>query len=180
MADAKSRVGAMGLMQLMPATASWVAKQMGLKDFSSGRALDVPINLNLGTFYLRHVLEDLGHPVLATAAYNAGPGRARRWRAESPLEGAIYAETIPFAETRDYVKKVMTNKWYYRNRFGAAPMTLTNIMGMVPGRNSPRGSNGSSTNTARIPSSSQALAPDNTADAKADIAAPATDTSALK
>lgn len=180
MADAKSRVGAMGLMQLMPATASWVAKQMGLKDFSSGRALDVPVNLNLGTFYLRHVLEDLGHPVLATAAYNAGPGRARRWRAESPLEGAIYAETIPFAETRDYVKKVMTNKWYYRNRFGAAPMTLTNIMGMVPGRNSPRSSNGSSNNTARIASSSQALAPDNTADAKADIAAPATDTSALK
>ena len=75
----------MGLMQLMPATASWVAKQVGMKDFSSIRALDVPVNLNLGTFYLQHVLADLGHPVLATAAYNAGPGRARRWRAETPL-----------------------------------------------------------------------------------------------
>ena len=138
MTDAKSPVGAMGLMQLMPATASWVAKQVGMKDFSSSRALDVPVNLNLGTFYLQHVLADLGHPVLATAAYNAGPGRARRWRAETPLEGAIYAETIPFTETRDYVKKVMANKWYYRNRLGATPITLAGLMGMVPGRNSPR------------------------------------------
>ncbi len=139
MADVKSRVGAMGLMQLMPATATWVAKQAGMRDFSVSRALDVPINLTLGTFYLRHVLDDLGHPVLATAAYNAGPGRARRWRAETPLEGAIYAETIPFAETRDYVKKVMTNKWYYRSRFGAAPMTLAEMMGTVPGRTGGRG-----------------------------------------
>ena len=171
MADAKSRVGAMGLMQLMPATASWVAKQMGLKDFSSGRALDVPVNLNLGTFYLRHVLEDLGHPVLATAAYNAGPGRARRWRAESPLEGAIYAETIPFAETRDYVKKVMVNKWYYRHRFGAAPMTLTDIMGVVPGRNN---SSARSANTARAANTSNiAAAPDKAATAAPDNAAAA-------
>lgn len=138
MTDAKSPVGAMGLMQLMPATASWVAKQVGMKNFSSSRALDVPVNLNLGTFYLQHVLADLGHPVLATAAYNAGPGRARRWRAETPLEGAIYAETIPFTETRDYVKKVMANKWYYRNRLGATPVTLADLMGTVPGRNSPR------------------------------------------
>ena len=73
----------------------------------------MPINIALGTGYLKHVLDDLGHPVLASAAYNAGPGRARRWRDAQPLEGAIYAETIPFDETRDYVKKVMANTVYY-------------------------------------------------------------------
>ena len=74
------------------------------------------INIQMGTYYFRRVLDDLGHPVLATAAYNAGPGRARRWRDERPLEGAIYAETIPFNETRDYVKKVFANAWFYRHR----------------------------------------------------------------
>ena len=166
MADVKSRVGAMGLMQLMPATAAWVAKQAGMKKFSVGQALDVPINLTLGTFYLRHVLDDLGHPVLATAAYNAGPGRARRWRAETPLEGAIYAETIPFAETRDYVKKVMANKWYYRNRFGGTPIKLAEIMGTVPGRTSGR--------NAAAARSRESDPPAMTA-----ISAPATDVSAL-
>ena len=135
MADAKSRVGAMGLMQLMPATARWAAKQSGMKNFAVNRSLDIPVNLNLGTYYLRRIYQDLGHTVLATAAYNAGPGRARRWCAETPLSGAIYAETIPFDETRDYVKKVMANKWYYRDRLGAAPQTLTELMGIVPARN---------------------------------------------
>jgi soluble lytic murein transglycosylase len=133
-ADAKSRVGAMGLMQLMPATAKWAAKQVGLKDFSQANVTDVPVNLSLGSFYLRHVLDDLGHPVLATAAYNAGPGRARRWRAATPLEGAIYAESIPFNETRDYVKKVMVNKWFYSHRIAGKAPKLSEIMGVVPAR----------------------------------------------
>src|ERR1041385_8085255 len=62
---------------------------------------------------MRMVLDQLGHQVLASAAYNAGPSRARRWRDAKPLEGAIYAETIPFGETRDYVKKVMANSVFY-------------------------------------------------------------------
>jgi soluble lytic murein transglycosylase len=136
MADAKSQAGAKGLMQLMPSTARWAARQVGLKNFSPNRVTDVPVNLNLGAFYLRHILDDLGHPVLATAGYNAGPGRARRWRAEQPLEGAIYAETIPFAETRDYVKKVMANAWYYSRRLGGAKTSLKEMMGVVPGRSS--------------------------------------------
>ena len=112
--DAKSTVGASGLMQLMPATAKWVAGKMGLRDYHQGRVNDVDTNAQLGTFYLRQVLNDLdGSPVLASAAYNAGPGRARAWRAARPLEGAIYAESIPFNETRDYVKKVMANTVYY-------------------------------------------------------------------
>ena len=134
MADAKSRVGAAGLMQLMPATAKWAAKQIGMTAYSPKRVADVPVNLALGSFYLKHVLDDLGHPVLATAAYNAGPGRARRWRADTALEGAIYAESIPFSETRDYVKKVMANAWFYSHQAGSTNISLKRMMGTVPGR----------------------------------------------
>ena len=112
--NAKSSAGASGLMQLMPATAKWVARKIGLKDFHQGQVNDTETNLLLGTTYMRMVMESLdNHPVLASAAYNAGTGRARKWRADRPLEGAIYAETIPFNETRDYVKKVMSNSVYY-------------------------------------------------------------------
>jgi len=135
--DARSRVGAQGLMQLMPPTATWVAKQTGMKNFALSNVADVPTNLALGSYYLRHVLDDLGHTVLATAGYNAGPGRARRWRGETPLEGAIYAESIPFNETRDYVKKVMVNKWFYSHRlYGQAPK-LSSLMGVIPSKRQP-------------------------------------------
>ncbi|MBL8510092.1 MAG: transglycosylase SLT domain-containing protein, partial [Betaproteobacteria bacterium] len=133
-ADIQSRAGAIGLMQLMPTTARWAAKQAGIKDFSLTNTTHVATNLELGSYYLRHVLDSLGHPVLATAAYNAGPSRAKRWKAQQPLEGAIYAETIPFNETRDYVKKVMTNAWFYAYRLGGANISLKNIMGTVPGK----------------------------------------------
>ena len=133
MADAKSRAGAMGLMQLMPATATWAAKKVSMDQFSLSKVTDIPVNLSLGAFYLRHVLDDLGHPVLATAGYNAGPGRARRWRAAEALEGAIYAESIPFNETRDYVKKVMVNAWFYAHQAGATTRRLKEMMGTVPG-----------------------------------------------
>ena len=71
--------------------------------------------------------------MLATAGYNAGPNRARRWRAESALEGAIYAESIPIAETRDYVKKVMANTTLYADRLGLKPVSLRERLGMIPG-----------------------------------------------
>jgi soluble lytic murein transglycosylase len=116
--NAKSSAGARGLMQLMPATARWVAKRAGMRNYSPANVLEVPMNVALGTGYLKLVLDDLGHPVLASAAYNAGPGRARRWRGMRPLEGAVYAETIPFNETRDYVKKVMANTMYYSQLIG--------------------------------------------------------------
>jgi len=132
--NAKSSVGAKGLMQLMPATARWVAKRNGLRDFSPARVADIPMNIALGTGYLKHVLDDLGHPVLASAAYNAGPGRARRWRDARPLEGAIYAETIPFNETRDYVKKVMTNTMYYSQLIGGKLVSLKERLGQIPAK----------------------------------------------
>jgi soluble lytic murein transglycosylase len=92
-------------------------------------------NVTLGTHYLKLVLNSLdNHPVLASAAYNAGPGRAKRWRAERPLVGAIYAETIPFNETRDYVKKVMSNSVYYSALFTDKPQSLKARLGIVRAR----------------------------------------------
>jgi soluble lytic murein transglycosylase len=128
--DAKSVVGARGLMQLMPATARWVAKRIGL----AHNAQDVTradINIILGTNYLKRVLDELGHPVLASAAYNAGPGRARRWRDTRPIEGAVYAETIPLDETRDYVKKVMSNAAWYATLISKQPQSLKTRLGTI-------------------------------------------------
>lgn len=130
--NAKSTVGASGLMQLMPATAKWVAKKIGLKDFHQGQVNDTDTNVLLGTSYMRMVMEDLdNHPVLASAAYNAGPGRARKWRADMAIEGAVYAETIPFSETRDYVKKVMSNSVYYSALFNGGPQSIKSRLGII-------------------------------------------------
>ncbi|MCK9388193.1 MAG: lytic transglycosylase domain-containing protein [Sulfuritalea sp.] len=133
--NAKSSVGAKGLMQLMPATAKWVAKKINLSNFHPSKVAEMDTNVTLGTHYMKMVLKSLdNHPVLASAAYNAGPSRARRWRAEQPLEGAIYAETIPFSETRDYVKKVMSNAVYYNTLFEGKPQSLKAVLGMVGAR----------------------------------------------
>jgi soluble lytic murein transglycosylase len=131
-ADVKSHAGASGLMQLMPATARWVASKLGLKDWRWSEVNNVETNVSLGTWYLRHVLDTLdGHPVLASAGYNAGPGRARAWRPSGALEGAIYAETIPFNETRDYVQKVMANASYYGHVLAQQIPSLTRRLGTV-------------------------------------------------
>ena len=112
--DARSNAGAEGLMQVMPRTARFVARKIGLRNYVHKGVTEIETNVTLGTGYMRLVLDQLGHPVLASAAYNAGPSRARRWRdVNRPLEGAIYIETIPFSETRDYVKKVMANSVFY-------------------------------------------------------------------
>lgn len=134
-ADAHSSAGASGLMQLMRSTARWVARKIGMKNFSVERISDPDVNAMLGTYYLRHVLDKLdGSAVLAAAAYNAGPGRARKWQDAAPLEGAIYAESIPFSETRDYVKKVLVNTVYYAAVLGGRAATLKARLGTVPAR----------------------------------------------
>ena len=135
MPEARSRVGATGLMQLMPATARWVARQIPLQNYRPELLTRPEVNVQMGTYYFGRVLAELGHPMLATAAYNAGPGRARRWREERAIEGAVYAETIPFTETRDYVKKVFANAWFYRHRLTGQVGSLRALAGMVPGRN---------------------------------------------
>ena len=134
-ADARSSAGAMGLMQLMPATARWVAGKLGLKGYRQAIVTDLDINISLGTYYLRHVLDTLdNNPVLASAGYNAGPGRARAWRSDGAMEAAVYTETIPFNETRDYVKRVMTNAAYYARVFGRGVVSLKERLGIIPPR----------------------------------------------
>lgn len=133
--SARSGVGAGGLMQLMPATARWVAGKVGLR-YEPAMVNDAGVNVRLGTYYLRHVLDSLSsQPVLATAGYNAGPNRARDWQlADKPLEAALYIESIPFLETRDYVKKVMTNAVHYAMTFGQPRQSLTARIGTIPPR----------------------------------------------
>jgi soluble lytic murein transglycosylase len=125
--DARSHVGASGLMQLMPATAQWTARKIGL-DYSRSMINDPDVNLRLGASYLRFVLDDFqGSQALATAAYNAGPGRPRRWREGPPMEPAAWAESIPFAETRDYVQKVLSNATYYALLLGEGGPEATSL-----------------------------------------------------
>lgn len=136
--EAKSNVGAAGLMQVMPATARWIAQKLGMKDYRKTLISQLDTNLKLGTYYMKSVLSSLGNnPVLASAAYNAGPARARQWQANKPLEGAIYIENIPFDETRDYVKKVMSNTVYYANLFGQSTPSLKQRLGIIDGGKTP-------------------------------------------
>ena len=95
---------------------------------------DIDTNIQLGTNYLNMVLTDLGgSQALASAAYNAGPGRPRAWRAKlsKPVEGAIFAETIPFQETRGYVKNVLSNATYYAAILEKKPQSLKARLGVV-------------------------------------------------
>jgi soluble lytic murein transglycosylase len=122
-------------MQIMPATARWIARQLGFKSRDAKEMHEPGKNIAYGTYYLRYVLDRLdSHPVLATAAYNAGPRRAKRWQGDRVMEGAVYTETIPFVETRDYVKKVMLNAVRYASRFGQSEATLRERLGTIPAR----------------------------------------------
>lgn len=132
---AKSHVGAAGVMQLMPTTARWAAKAAGVNEYKSNMIHDLDTNINIGTYYLGHTLGMMkGNKVMATAGYNAGPGRAKRWLASQPLEGAIYAETIPFDETRVYVQRVMANMYMYKKLAGDNGLTLKSLMGTTPAK----------------------------------------------
>ena len=133
--QAKSDVGAAGLMQIMPATAKWVARKMGMRDYRTALIHDTEVNLKLGTYYMKNVLSSFdNNAAMASAAYNAGPARARQWRGEKALEGAIYVETIPFDETREYVKKVLSNTVYYSKLFGQPPVSLKQRLGIIGGK----------------------------------------------
>jgi soluble lytic murein transglycosylase len=133
--DAKSHVGASGLMQVMPATARWTAKKIGLTDFQPQQITQRDTNIAIGTGYLKLVLDSFGGSMpMAAAAYNAGPNRPRTWRGQSGapvLEAAIWAENIPFNETRDYVKKVLSNTTNYAALISGQPQSLKNRLGFV-------------------------------------------------
>ncbi|KQR74779.1 lytic transglycosylase [Burkholderia sp. Leaf177] len=132
--NAKSEVGAGGLMQLMPGTAQLVAKKIGMGPVSREQMNDIDTNILLGTNYLAMVYNQFDDSaVLATAGYNAGPGRPKQWRStlNGPVEGAIFAETIPFTETRDYVKNVLSNTVYYAALFEGRPQSLKARLGYI-------------------------------------------------
>lgn len=130
--DARSSVGASGLMQVMPATAKWTAKKIGLNGFTVEQLNDHEVNVAIGTGYLKLVLDDFGGSMaLAAAAYNAGPSRPRNWRNGPVLDGAIWAENIPFQETRDYVKKVLSNSTNYAALLTGQAQSLKARLGTV-------------------------------------------------
>ena len=131
-ADARSGAGALGLMQLMPRTAREVAKRLR-KNRPKGPVtrflLQPSTNIRLGTTYLRQVLNELHeHPVLATAAYNAGPHRVKRWLPERETSADIWVETVPFNETRTYLRRVLSYTVIYEQRLGLKPKRLQERM----------------------------------------------------
>jgi soluble lytic murein transglycosylase len=130
--SARSHVGASGLMQVMPATAKWTARKIGLDGFQPQQINERDTNITIGTAYLKLALDDFeGSMPMAAAAYNAGPGRPRNWRNGPTLEAAAWAENIPFDETRDYVKKVLSNTTSYAALLSGQTQSLKARLGLV-------------------------------------------------
>ena len=130
---ARSPAGALGMMQLMPSTAKQVSRKLGL-NFNTHSLLDPENNILLGTQYLSDLLQRFeGNIVLATAAYNAGPNRAKRWQPESsPMAGDIWIETIPIHETREYVKNILTYQAIYRHHLGMEAKLANSVWQIQP------------------------------------------------
>ncbi|KAA0928743.1 lytic transglycosylase domain-containing protein [Psychrobacter sp. ANT_H56B] len=131
-ASARSNVGASGLMQVMPDTAKYIARNLG-ETYSASRANSGDTNIRYGTWYMGDIFGKLNsQPVLATAGYNAGPNNAKRWQ---PTYGSLaadqYVESIAFPETRNYVKHVMENATIYSSLLGNG-QPITQRMGTVP------------------------------------------------
>lgn len=117
--NALSPVGAMGLMQLMPRTASHVSRQAGIHYKHKSEILEPHLNIALGSAYFRTLLKSLSnHPILATAAYNAGPSNVNKWLPQQHLDVDQWIESIPFYETRNYVTNVFAYLSIYRHLLG--------------------------------------------------------------
>lgn len=115
-----SGAGAHGLMQLMPQTAEMIARKLGIRDFSVAMLRDPEVNIRLGTWYIRFLLDRYGDLVLVSGAYNAGEGRMDEWTRRLRLEDIDeFVENVPFDETRNHIKKVMHAYAMYRQLYGA-------------------------------------------------------------
>ena len=118
----RSPVGASGLMQIMPGTATHTVKMFNIPGYSSpSQLLEPETNINIGTSYLQYVYQQFGNNrIFASAAYNAGPGRVRTWLGNSAgrIDAVAFVESIPFSETRGYVKNVLAYDAYYRYFMG--------------------------------------------------------------
>lgn len=126
---ALSRAGARGLMQLMPATASYIARDRSLRWSNKRRLYEPELNLKLGQSYIEYLMDyDFtdGSLIKLLAAYNGGPGNLRRWQKamNNEPDPLLFIERLPVRETRDYVKRVMTNLWVYRARLGQPALSL--------------------------------------------------------
>ena len=128
--DARSHAGALGLMQLLPRTARSVARSLRMPMHGKWDILDVDNNITLGVRYLRKVKDRFdGHPVLATAAYNAGGSNVRRWLPEGQVQPAdLWIESVPFGETRKYLQRVLTYTVIYQQRLGRQPAPMLERM----------------------------------------------------
>ena len=130
--SARSNVGASGLMQIMPDTAKYIARKLG-ESYSASGANSGDTNIRYGTWYMGDILAKLNYqPVLATAGYNAGPNKAKRWQPDfGQLAADQYVESIAYPETRGYVKHVMENATIYGSLLGQ-PKSITERMGTIP------------------------------------------------
>ncbi len=128
--DARSQAGALGLMQLMPATGRLTGRRLNIPVRNNQAILNVENNLRLGVGYLKQVLRiNSGNQILATASYNAGPNRVSGWMpAKQTMDADVWVETIPYSETREYVKNVMAFTTVYDYRLGAHPTRLSGRM----------------------------------------------------
>lgn len=128
--DVRSGAGALGIMQIMPATGRSVARSAGVLIRNNNDILDPANNTRLGTYYLRRNLDGFGgHSLLSTAAYNAGAHRVRSWLPEAGhIDPDIWIELIPFHETRDYVQRVFAYRIIYAVRLGLTPPSLNAIL----------------------------------------------------
>jgi len=125
----RSPVGASGLMQVMPGTATHTVQMFNIPGYSDpSQLLDPQTNIDIGTRYLQYVYNQFGNNrIFASAAYNAGPGRVRTWLGNSAgrIDAVAFVESIPFSETRGYVKNVLAYDAYYRYFLGGKPTLLT-------------------------------------------------------
>jgi soluble lytic murein transglycosylase len=139
--DARSSAGALGLMQLMPATGRATLERLRLRIPGTDALLKVEYNVRAGVGHLKEVLQRYrGHHSLATAAYNAGQSRVDSWIPREPIDADIWVETIPFNETRGYVKNVFAFAAVYDHRLGVNPTRLTTRMPAVAPRSPSGGS----------------------------------------
>ncbi|MEE2729324.1 MAG: transglycosylase SLT domain-containing protein [Pseudomonadota bacterium] len=135
MPQARSSVGAMGMMQIMPRTAKQLSQSIGIPTPSTRDMLTPETNIKLGTHYMSQLQQQFkGNIILATAAYNAGPHRANAWQPTYlPVSGDIWVETIPFKETRNYVKNILTYQAIYRHHLGQE-VKLSDALKLIPAK----------------------------------------------
>ena len=136
MADARSPAGALGLMQIMPSTGRRIARSLDKPLKNRRQLLDADVSLEFGSTYLRTLLDQLDeHPVLAAAAYNAGIHRVERWRPlDRNMPADLWIETIPYRETREYVRRVTAYTTIYEQRLGRETVRLSARLALIPSR----------------------------------------------